>query len=137
MIENPEEKKNITKFSKKKKLLINPRTAERWWKTYKRTGEVPYKKSKNNSDPKSIFTAKHEDYIKNLIDDYSHIFADNIIEKLTKQLKDFSISKSQLNHHLRNIIQIIVKRPHFEAEVRNSVENLETRCNDSHYIAVK
>ncbi|ORE10748.1 hypothetical protein BCV72DRAFT_220856 [Rhizopus microsporus var. microsporus] len=39
MIEHPEEKGNITKFSKE--LLINPRTAERWWKTYKKTGEVP------------------------------------------------------------------------------------------------
>lgn len=41
MIENPEEKGNITKFSKE--LLINPRTAEKWWKTYKKTREVPYK----------------------------------------------------------------------------------------------
>ncbi|EIE78679.1 hypothetical protein RO3G_03383 [Rhizopus delemar RA 99-880] len=125
MIENPEEKGNITRFSKE--LLINPRTAERWWKTYKKTGEVPYKKSKNNSGPKSTFTAKHEDYIKNLIDDDSQLFADDIIEKLTKQFQDFSISKSQLNHHLRNLMQITVKKPHFEAEVRNSVDNLETR----------
>jgi Fic family protein len=44
MIENPEEKGNITKYSKE--LLIKPRTAERWWKTYKKTGEVPYKKIK-------------------------------------------------------------------------------------------
>lgn len=125
LIENPEEKGNIIKFSKE--LLINPRTAERWWKTYKKTGEVPYKKSKNNSGSKSTFTAKHEDYIKNLIDDDSQLFADDIIEKLTKQFQDFSISKSQLNHHLRNIMQITVKKPHFEAEVRNSVDNLETR----------
>jgi hypothetical protein len=35
MIENPEEKGSITRFSKE--LLINPRTAERWWKTCKKT----------------------------------------------------------------------------------------------------
>ncbi|KAI7907776.1 uncharacterized protein BX663DRAFT_418897, partial [Cokeromyces recurvatus] len=85
------------------------------------------KKSKNNSGSKSIFTVKHEDYIKNLIDDDSQLFADDIIEKLTKQFQAFSISKSQLNHHLRNIMQITVKKPHFEAEVRNSIDNLETR----------
>jgi hypothetical protein len=125
MIENSEEKGNITKFSKE--LLTNPRTAERWWKAYKKSGEVPYKKSKNNSGPKSTFTAKHEDYIKNLIDDDSQLFADDITEKLTKQFQNFSISKSQLNHHLRNIMQITVEKPHFEAEVTSSIDNLETR----------
>ncbi|KAI8876125.1 hypothetical protein K501DRAFT_279703 [Backusella circina FSU 941] len=125
MIENPEEKGNITRFSKE--LLINPRTAERWWKTYKKTGEVPYKKSKNNGGPKSTFTAKHEDYIKNLMTDDSQLFADDIIEKLTNQFQDFSISKSQLNHHLRNIMQITVKKPHFEDEIRNSIDNTVKR----------
>ncbi|RCI04854.1 hypothetical protein CU098_013265, partial [Rhizopus stolonifer] len=62
-------------------------------------GEVAYKKSKNNSTPKSTFTAKHEDHIKNLIDNNSQLFADDIIEKLTKQFQEFSISKLQLNHH--------------------------------------
>ncbi|KAI8066044.1 hypothetical protein BDF21DRAFT_477701 [Thamnidium elegans] len=76
-------------------------------------------------NPKSTFIAKHEDYIKNLIDDDSQLFADDIIEKLTKQFQVFSISKSQLNHHLKNIMQITVKKPHFEAEVRNSVLSIE------------
>ncbi|KAG1148813.1 hypothetical protein G6F37_003844 [Rhizopus arrhizus] len=70
---------------------------------------------------------EHEDYIKDLLDDDSQLFADNIIEKLTKQFQDFSISKSQLNHHLRSTVQITVKKPHFEAEARNSIDNLEIR----------
>lgn len=110
-IENPEEKGNTIRFSKE--LLIDPRTAERWWKTYKKTGEVPYKKSKNNSGPKSTFTTKHKDYTKNLIDDDSQFFADDIIEKVTKQFQEFSISKSQ----------ITVEKLHFEAQVRSSVDN--------------
>lgn len=58
MIESPQEKGNITKFAKE--LTINPRTAERWWKTYEKSGEVPYKKSKNNSGPKTTIFAEHE-----------------------------------------------------------------------------
>ncbi|EIE82436.1 hypothetical protein RO3G_07141 [Rhizopus delemar RA 99-880] len=92
MIENPEEKGNITRFSKE--LLINPRTAERWWKTL----------------------AQRALSLRNM----------RTMLRI-KQFQDFSTSKSQLNHHLRNIMQITVKKPHFEAEVRNSVDNLETR----------
>ncbi|KAG1448508.1 hypothetical protein G6F56_008922 [Rhizopus delemar] len=125
MIENPEEKGNITKFAKE--FLINPRTAERWWKIYQKTGEVPYKKSKNNRGPKSSFTEEHKDFIKILLDDDPQLVADDIIEELTKQFEDFSISKPQLNHHLRNTMQITIKKPHFEAEARNSVANLQTR----------
>lgn len=77
-------------------------------------GEVAYKKSKNNSTPKSTFTAKHEDHIKNLIDNNSQLFADDIIEKLTKQFQEFSISKLQLNHRLRIVMQTTVKKSRFE-----------------------
>lgn len=64
--------------------MINPRTAEKWWKTYEKAGEIPYEKSKNNSGLKSTLTAEHEDYIKNLLDDDSQHIADDILEKLTK-----------------------------------------------------
>ncbi|KAG1150441.1 hypothetical protein G6F37_011198 [Rhizopus arrhizus] len=122
MIENPEEKGTIVKFAKE--FLINPCTVERWWKTYQKTGEIPYKKSKNNSGPKSAFTEEHKDFIKNLLDDDPQIVADDIIEELTKQFQDFSISKPQLNHLLRNTMQITIKKPHFEAEARKSVVNM-------------
>jgi transposase len=92
IIETPEEKGNIAKFAKE--FLINPRTAERWWKTYQKTGEIPYKKSKNNSGPKSTFTKEHKDFIKNLLNDDPQLVADDIIEELTKQFQDFSISNA-------------------------------------------
>lgn len=46
-----------------RELAIDPSTVERW-KSYDKTGEVPYKKSKINSGPKISITAKHEEYIK-------------------------------------------------------------------------
>jgi hypothetical protein len=73
MIEVHEERGNITMFARE--LVIDPRTAERWWKSYKKTGEVPYKKSKINSDPKSSITAKHEEHIERLIDQDPQLFA--------------------------------------------------------------
>ncbi|KAG1440922.1 hypothetical protein G6F56_011711 [Rhizopus delemar] len=106
MIENPEEKGNITKFAKE--FLIDPRTAERW-------------------EPKSSFTEEHKDFIKILLDDDPQLVADDITEELTKQFEDFSILKPQLNHHLRNTMRITIKKPHFEAEARNSFVNLQTR----------
>ncbi|KAI8050739.1 hypothetical protein BDF21DRAFT_432514 [Thamnidium elegans] len=48
------------------------------------TGEVLYKKSKINSDPKSSIIAKHEEYIERLIDQDPQLFAKDIIEDLAK-----------------------------------------------------
>lgn len=42
---------------------------------------MPYKRSKNNSGPKSTFTAKHEDCIKSLIHDDSQLFLMTFTEK--------------------------------------------------------
>ncbi|EIE79795.1 hypothetical protein RO3G_04500 [Rhizopus delemar RA 99-880] len=124
MIEAPEERGNIAKFSKQ--LGINPRTAERWWKSYQTSGEVPCKKTANNG-PKSSITADHEEYIERLIDQDPQIFAEDIIDDLTTKFEGFSISVSRLNRYLKNNMHISVKRPTFEAEKRNSIENLNTR----------
>jgi hypothetical protein len=57
-------------------------TAERWWKSYKKIGEVSFKKSKINSGPKISITAKHEEHIESLIDQDPQLFAEDIIEDL-------------------------------------------------------
>jgi hypothetical protein len=57
-------------------------TAERWWKSYKKIGEVSFKKSKINSGPKISITAKHEEHIERLIDQDPQLFAEDIIEDL-------------------------------------------------------
>jgi hypothetical protein len=55
------------------------------------------------------------------------LHSDDIINSLTERFEDFTISKSQLNNHLRNTMLITVKKPMFEPEVRNSVGSLLTR----------
>lgn len=107
-----------------KKLAIDPRTADRWQKTYKKTGQVPYKTSKMSSNPKSSITTKHEEYMERLLDQNPQLFAEVIIKDLTKKLDDFSISKVRLNHCLKNNKQINTRKLTFEAEIRNSVNNL-------------
>lgn len=118
MLESPEERGKVTQYAKE--LGIHPRTAKRWWDFYKETEEVPYKQSKTNNGAKSSFKVEHEEYIKELLDEDPQLFAEDIIESLTKQFMDFTISKTQLNHHLKNTMLITVKRPTFEPEVRNS-----------------
>ncbi|CAO3645236.1 unnamed protein product, partial [Mucor hiemalis] len=80
MIEAPEERGNIAKFSKQ--LAINPRTAERWWKSYQTSGEVSYKKTANIG-PKSSITAEQEEHIERLIEQDPQIVTEDIIDDLT------------------------------------------------------
>ncbi|KAG1446980.1 hypothetical protein G6F46_011592 [Rhizopus delemar] len=94
---------------------------------YKETEEVAYKKSEQNSGPKSSFTTEHNEYIKELLDNDPQLYSDDIINSLTERFEDFTISKSQPNSHLRNTMLITVKKPMFESEIRNSVGNLQTR----------
>jgi hypothetical protein len=75
---------------------------------------------------KFYYCPKHEEYIQHLIDQDPQLFAEDIIESLVKQFEDFSISQSRLNHYLRNNIRITMKKPTFEAEIKNSVNNLNT-----------
>ena len=100
----------------------------RRWHLFNETEEVAYKKSEQNAGKKkSSFTAAHNRHIYELIDNDPQLVSDDIIDSLTKNFEDFEISKSQLNNHLRNTMLITIKKPAFEAEVRNSAENLQTR----------
>ncbi|KAG1446093.1 hypothetical protein G6F55_011686 [Rhizopus delemar] len=125
MLEQPLERGLVSKVAKD--LNINYRTVLRWWHHYNETEEIAYKKSELNSGLKSSFTAAHNEYINKLLDDDPQLFSDSIIESLTKKFEDFTISKSQFNNHLKNTMLITIKKPIFEAEVRNSAENLQTR----------
>lgn len=92
MIEKPEERGLVTKVANN--LNINYRTALRWWNSYKETEEIPYKKSEENSGPKSSFTAKHNEYLQGLLDNYPQLFSDDIMKSLTENLKA-SLSQSR------------------------------------------
>lgn len=125
MVEGPLERGKVTSHAKN--LGINPRTAMRWWKHYQETGEVAYKKSQYNLGRLASFTFEHEQYIQKIIEEDSQLCADDIIDPLTSQFEDFKISKSQMNHHLRNNMLISIKKPTFDPKVRNSEDNLQTR----------
>ncbi|CEP13721.1 hypothetical protein [Parasitella parasitica] len=116
MIEKPEERGLVTKVASD--LNINYRTALRWWNSYKETEET-----------KSSFTAKHNnEYLQGLLDEDPQLFsADDIMKSLTEQFEGFTISKSQLNNHLRNTMLITIQKRLFETEIRNLPENMETR----------
>ncbi|KAG0735409.1 hypothetical protein G6F57_014291 [Rhizopus arrhizus] len=114
MLENPQERKLVAKVARD--LNINYRTALRWWKYYEWTEEVAYKKFEENSGPKSSFTTEHNEYIKELLDNDLQLYSDDIINSLTERFEDFTISKSQLNNHLRNTVLITVKKLMFEPE---------------------
>ncbi|RCH87088.1 hypothetical protein CU098_004434 [Rhizopus stolonifer] len=109
MLENPQERGLVAKVARD--LNTNYRNTLGWWKYYKGTEEVAYKKSEQNKLP----------------DNDPQLYSDDIINNLTERFEGFTISKSQPNNHLQNTIHITVKKRMFESEARDSVENLQTR----------
>ncbi|KAI7899563.1 uncharacterized protein BX663DRAFT_440949, partial [Cokeromyces recurvatus] len=97
------------------------------WKYYKETGEVIYKKSQRNSDRPNSFTSKHEQHIQHIVEKDLQLCADDITNPLTSQFENFKISRSQMNHHLRNNMLITIQKPTFDPNARNSENNLQTR----------
>jgi hypothetical protein len=113
MLESPQEHGLVAKVARN--LNIKYLTALRWWHIYEETEEIAYKKSEKNSGQESSFTIEHYKYINELLDNNPQLYLDDIIKSLTKRFEGFSISKSQMNTHLRNTMLIItVKQPTFE-----------------------
>ena len=100
MLESPKEHGLVAKIARN--LNIKYRTALRWWHIYEETEEIAYKKSEQNSCPKSSFTIEHNKYINELLDNDPQLHSDDIIKSLTERFEGFSISKSHMNTHMRN-----------------------------------
>lgn len=56
------------------------------------------------------------------------ITSQNSYSSLTSQFENFKISKSQMNHRLRNNMLITIKKPTFDPKARNSKNILQTKC---------
>ncbi|RCH78152.1 hypothetical protein CU098_002169, partial [Rhizopus stolonifer] len=112
MIECAQEKGASARVARS--MGINVRNAQRWWK-HEMKGRP------------STFTDEHDSYLIELIDDDSQIIVSDIMERLTEKFEGFSISNSQLNHNLKNDLCLTMKKVTFEAEARNSKENLQQR----------
>ncbi|KAG0879399.1 hypothetical protein G6F16_000201 [Rhizopus arrhizus] len=125
MIEGPTERGKVTLHAKD--LGINPRTAMCWWKHYQETGKVAYKKLQRNPGRPNSLTPKHEQHIQQIVEKDSQLCADGIIDSLKWQFEDLKISRSQMNHHLRNNMLISTKKPIFDPMTRNSDNSLQTR----------
>jgi hypothetical protein len=75
----------------------------------------------------STFTEEHDNFLIKLIDNDPQIIVNDIMEMLIVEFEGFSISNSQLNHHLKNDLCLTMKKVTLEAEARNSPENLQER----------
>ncbi|KAG1142382.1 hypothetical protein G6F37_007655 [Rhizopus arrhizus] len=122
MIEGPTERGKVILHTKD--LGINPRTAMRWWKHYQETGKVIYKKLQRNPGLPNSLTTEHEQHIQQIIEKDSQLCADDIIDSLKQQFEDLKISKTQMNHYLRNNMLISIKKPTFDPMTRNYDNNL-------------
>jgi transposase len=122
MIEGPTERGKVTLHAKD--LGINPRTAMRWWKHYQETGKVVYKKLQRNPGLPNSLTPEHEQNIQQIVEKDSQLCADNIIDSLKSLFEDLKISKSQINHYLRNNMLISIKKSAFNPMTRNSDNSL-------------
>jgi hypothetical protein len=81
---------------------------------------------RNPGRPNSL-TPEHEQHIQQIIEKDSQLCADDVIDSLKSQFEDLKISKSQMNHHLRNNMLISIKKPTFDSMTRNSDNNFQTR----------
>lgn len=125
MIEDPVKRGRVAVIARN--FEVKPSTAACWWKQYQETEEEPYKKSAENLGRPSNFTGEHEQHIQEIVEKDSQLCAVDIIDSLTSKFEGFSISKSQMNHHLKNNMFIYVKKPTFEPKIRNSDKNLQKR----------
>jgi hypothetical protein len=98
-----------------------------WWKRYQETGKVAYEKLQRNPGLSNSLTPEHEQHIQQIVEKDSQLCADDIIVSRKSQFEDLKISKSQMNHHLRNNMLISIKKPTFDPMTRNSDNNLQTR----------
>jgi transposase len=105
MIEGPV--KRGRKAAIARELGVKYITAKRWWEHYEETGEVPYKKSERNIGRPRTFTEEHEEYIQEIVEKDPQLCAVDIIDSLTSKFEDFPISKSQMNHRLKNNMFVV------------------------------
>ena len=99
----------------------------RLWKHCQETEKVVYKKLQRNPGRPNSLTPEHEQHIQQIVEKDSQLCADDIILSRKSQFEDLKISKSQMNHHLRNNKLISIKKSIFDPMTRDSDNNLQTR----------
>ncbi|KAI9471063.1 MAG: hypothetical protein EXX96DRAFT_507510, partial [Benjaminiella poitrasii] len=110
-----------------RELGINVRTAQRWWSHYLETEELPFKKTTRITGRHSQFTEEPQRFVKQMVVDNPQTTVDEVLENVTSEFKDLTISRTQLHHHMKNTLNLTVKYPTFETIARNDPDNLESR----------
>ena len=99
--------------------------------TLSRNWEGSLQKVAKKSRPTNSLTTEHEQHIQQIVEKDSQLCADDIIVSRKLRFEDLKISKSQMNHHLRNNMLISIKKPTFDPMTRNSDNNLQTRYEEA------
>lgn len=112
-----------------RELGINERFAQRWRREYKDSEKYPYKKSVLNNGREKASTQEHDQHIRKLIDKHPQIFTDNVVDSLTMNFENLSISKSHLNY-LKDKLCLNIKKPTFESADRSSLKACKIDSNN-------
>lgn len=107
---------------------INERTAQRWWKKYTETNELPVSpETCKLLGRKSKVTEEHCKFVAQIVEENPQATVNDVLESLTKQFEGLTISRSQLHYHMKITLNLTVKYATFESVARNDTENLEKR----------
>lgn len=109
MEELPKGQRSAAKVGRE--LGINERVAQRWWKKYDDTGELPLKKTSRITGRPHVFAKDHKKYVKDLVDENPQTTITDVMEDLTKEFVDLSISKTQLHHHMKTHLASQLRYP--------------------------
>ncbi|CEP11724.1 hypothetical protein [Parasitella parasitica] len=102
MIELPEGQRFADTIGRE--LVIESRTAQRCWKSYLETSEVPLKKTTKNRGRPSNFTEEHKAHVLDLVDNDSQVTVMDVVESLTKSFEDVSLTKSAAHRHMNETL---------------------------------
>ena len=75
----------------------------------------------------ALLNENHEAFLVNLVDENAGLVLDEMMESLTNEFSDLSISKTALYNFVTEKCRISLKRAHFHSVERNSPEKIEQR----------
>ncbi|GAA5798206.1 hypothetical protein HPULCUR_003606 [Helicostylum pulchrum] len=114
------------------KLNIKPRIAQIWVKKDKDDPQPYFEKKEGSGRPVGRppkLGEEREKFLVDLVDDQPSLVLDQIMDNLTNQFTDLSISKTGLYNVVTDKCRISLKRAHFHSVDKNSPDKIEARFN--------
>ncbi|CEG80207.1 hypothetical protein RMATCC62417_14576 [Rhizopus microsporus] len=100
-------------------------TVQSWYKKESQNPDEMIERRKGCGRPMGrppILKVEHEQFLKELVDDKSSLVLEEMMDNLTSQFKDLSISKTALYNFVTEKCRISLKEAHFHSVERNSPE---------------